>query len=301
MPFNTPILFLIFNRPETTVAVFERIRIQKPKYLYIAGDGSRNTKPNEDKLVLKTREIINKIDWDCEVKTLFRSENLGCGKAVSQAITWFFENEEMGIILEDDCLPDFSFFNFCEELLIKYRNDKSVMMIAGNNSLEKIQMNSSYFFSNYPLIWGWASWRRAWKFYEFKMQNYILFKNKNKINNILRYHVQKVYWLRNFEAVYEQSLDTWDYQWILSIWDNDGFCIIPSNNLISNIGFNEDATHTTDSKNRLAKTRLHSINILIHPSKIKINKKLDMLISKYHFGIHIPTFIERIKLRLKLI
>ena len=158
--FNTPILFLIFNRPEVTFAVFEQIQKIQPKYLFIAADGPRNYKENE--LCKATRDVVQKIDWDCELKTLFRNENLGCAKNVSSAIKWFFDHVEKGIILEDDCYPDLSFFSFCEELLNYYDNNDRIMAISGFNAQLGIKRTKhSYFFAEIPLVWGWATWRKA--------------------------------------------------------------------------------------------------------------------------------------------
>ena len=169
--FQTPILFLIFNRPDTTKLVFESIKRIKPAKLYIAADGARKHKVGEDLLCKETRSIIDLIDWECEIKTLLRTENLGCKIAVSSAIDWFFENEEQGIILEDDCLPNESFFNFCEQLLNQFKENKEIMHISGNNFQDGITRgDGSFYFSKYNHIWGWATWKRAWKLYNVKLE-----------------------------------------------------------------------------------------------------------------------------------
>ena len=170
---KTPILFLIFNRLDTTEKVFEKIREQQPKYLYIAADGPRSDVPEDQEKCRKTRAIIDRIDWDCELKTLFREENLGCRNNAVQAITWFFDNVEEGIILEDDCLPDPTFFRYCEDLLSYYRYDMRVMHIAGSNLQQGFKSdNASYYFSHIPWVWGWASWKRAWKYYDVNISSY---------------------------------------------------------------------------------------------------------------------------------
>jgi hypothetical protein len=170
---NTPVLFLIFNRPNTTEQVFEAIAKAKPRCLFVAADGPRTDKEGEAEKCQAVRDIIKRVDWDCEVKTLFREQNLGCKEAVSSAITWFFEQVEEGIILEDDCLPSDSFFSFCAELLEKYRDDKRIMMISGDNFQDGIQRgDASYYFSSVPWIWGWATWRRAWRLYDREMQTF---------------------------------------------------------------------------------------------------------------------------------
>jgi len=182
--FNTPILFLVFNRPNTTQRVFNVIRQVKPKQLFVAADGPRRDKGADEEKCEATREIVKQIDWDCEVKTLFREENLGCGKAVSSAITWFFENVEEGIILEDDCLPNLDFFGYCEELLDRYRDNREVMFIGGDNFQKgKKWGDASYYFSAYNHVWGWATWKRTWDIYDFKLDSI----NENDIDSILNY------------------------------------------------------------------------------------------------------------------
>ena len=185
--FNTPILFLIFNRPDTTFKVFEEIRKIKPAKLYIAADGPRPNVIGEEEKCTASRNIIKQVDWDCDVKTLFREKNLGCKIAVSSAISWFFENVEEGIILEDDTFPTQSFFWFCQELLDFYRNDSRIMHISGNNfQLGKIRGEGSYYFSKYNHIWGWATWKRAWRFYDVSLNTFPIFVQRKVIKNIFR-------------------------------------------------------------------------------------------------------------------
>ncbi|MCS7029805.1 MAG: nucleotide-diphospho-sugar transferase, partial [Bacteroidia bacterium] len=173
-PLTTAVLFLVFKRLDTTKKVFEVIRKAKPPRLYIAADGPRDWVEGEAEKVKMVREyLMNNIDWDCEVKTLFRDKNLGCGRAVSEAITWFFEHEEMGIILEDDTVPSLSFFWFCEELLKKYKDDKRIGMISGNNFQDGIKRgDGDYYFSIYNHIWGWATWRDRWEGYDFELDSF---------------------------------------------------------------------------------------------------------------------------------
>ena len=243
-PLKTAVLFLVFNRPDTTKQVFEAIRKAKPPRLYIAADGSRIEKPGEAEKVEKARMIATQVDWDCEVNTLFRDQNLGCGKAVSSSITWFFENEEEGIILEDDCLPSQSFFWFCEELLEKYRGDMRVWQICGFNPLEIINSENNYVFSKYGPIWGWASWKRAWKYYDYNMTLWIKLKENGKYKNFCDNLIESKWRLKVFDNVYSKIISTWDYQWSFAKLINSGLNVIPSVNLIQNIGFSEDATHT---------------------------------------------------------
>ena len=245
-PFKTAVLFLIFNRLDTTKEVFEAIRQARPPRIYIAADGARISRVGEDVAVQKVRDyVVNHIDWECEVKTLFRDKNLGCKCAISGAITWFFENEEMGIVLEDDCLPHPTFFRYCEELLERYRDDERIGMISGDNfQFGKMRTESSYYFSKYTHIWGWASWRRAWKNYNVKASVWPEIRDGDWLKNIVHNSTEQVYWSNIFQSVHDGKINTWDYQWTLALWAQGMISVMPCRNLISNIGFGSDATHT---------------------------------------------------------
>ncbi|CAM4096214.1 hypothetical protein [Gillisia limnaea] len=284
--FNTPLLFIIFNRPEITQKVFEEIKKQKPKYLFVAADGPReNINDDFEKCTSARKIVLDGIDWDCEVKTLFRKENLGCGKGVSLAINWFFENVEQGIILEDDCLPNHSFFSFCEVLLEKYKYNEQIYAISGDNFQNGISRgNASYFFSNYVFVWGWATWRRAWEKYDFNMEELDQFKKNNSICKIDKRKKFRDYWLNIFEEVAKKNIDTWDYQWVFSIWKNNALTILPNTNLISNIGFGENATHTKGSS-PFANLETVEIGVISHPDKIIVNKKADDYASDLVYNI----------------
>jgi len=187
-PLHTPVLFLVYKRPDTTRQVFEAIRQAKPPRLYVAADGPKKNVPGEAEKVKQVREIIsNGVDWDCEVKTLFRDENLGCKYGPVEGINWFFKNEEEGIILEDDTLPSQSFFWFCQELLERYKDDTRIMVISGDNFQNGITRGTcSYYFSRYNHIWGWASWRRAWKYYSVDMKLWPDVAKNQGLNNSLK-------------------------------------------------------------------------------------------------------------------
>lgn len=286
--FNTPILFLIFNRPEVTSKVFEEIKKQRPKYLFVAADGPRSNFEEDIEKCENCRDLVlNGIDWDCEVKTLLRNENLGCGRGVSSAIDWFFKNVEQGIILEDDCLPHSSFFIYCETLLNKYKDHENIYAISGDNFQNGNQRgNASYFFSNYMFVWGWASWRRAWKNYDFNLTSLDEFKKRDLINLIDDRKAFKDYWYSIFEKVKGKEIDTWDYQWVFAIWNNGGIVSVPNVNLISNIGFGDEATHTKNIS-PLANKEFESIGSITHPDKIVVDKKADKYASEVVFDIKI--------------
>lgn len=273
---QTPVLFLIFNRPDTTAKVFEAIRNAKPKQLFIAADGPRIGNEADVEKCKQAREVVKDINWSCEIKTLFREKNLGCKYAVSSAINWFFEQVEEGIILEDDTLPNASFFDYCEELLKIYRHIPEIMHISGTNfQFGRKRGRSSYYFSRYFHIWGWATWKRAWRLYDLDMR--LLDKQiiKDKMFSRLSTVDEQRYWAKVFEDVKCGNVNTWDYQWLFSIWSNNGICVTPNINFISNIGFGEDATHTVGNNSRIANLQQEELHELIHPEELNVNYRAD--------------------------
>lgn len=281
---NKAVLFLIFNRKDSTQKVFEQIKIAQPPKLYIASDGPRLNKEGEAQLVDELRKwVLSNIDWNCEVKTLFRDQNLGCGHAVSNAITWFFEQEQDGIILEDDCLPSQSFFKYCEELLDFYKNDKRIWHIGGFNPLNIVDRNESYYFSKIQEVWGWASWADRWQKYKFDLNS---FDREHLKRFSDKKEVQK-YWSEILIKMQKKEIDTWDYQWVFSIIENNGVCINPTKNLISNIGF--EGTHYEDNvEDNTLNTKTYEIEEIIHPEKVEFDKEIVDLIYKKSFGIEPP-------------
>jgi hypothetical protein len=251
----TAVLFIIFNRPENTQQVFDAIKKAKPTRLYIAADGPRRDILGEDQICEEVRKIATDIDWDCQVRTLFREENLGCGKGPCTAITWFFEHETEGIILEDDCLPSPSFFSFCSELLEHYRYDTRIMEIGGNNLEEPHLRNKEYSFgfSNQIYIWGWATWRRAWKLHDFDMSHYDEVYKKRYLDSSYKSIYERDFYQYVFGKMYEgdertNSRTIWDYQWQFACKINSGLTIVPNKNLVSNLGFGINATNTLNPK-----------------------------------------------------
>lgn len=254
-PLETAVLFLIFNRPDVTLKVFETIRQARPPRLYVAADGPRSDRLGEAEKCREARKIVDQVDWPCQVRTLFRSENLGCKRAVSGAINWFFEHEEEGIILEDDCLPAQSFFWYCQELLEKYRDDKRVWQICGLAFLEnKIRMErkASYIFSKYGPIWGWASWRRAWIHYDAELVNWPVMREDQWLNSAYEDVSERRARRKLGDAMFRKEIDTWDYQWGFTKNYQSGLSIVPTRNLVVNLGFGPDATHTKGSSHPLA-------------------------------------------------
>ena len=275
--FMTPIAFIFFNRMECTKKTFTRIKELKPRCLYLISDGPRND--NEKKVVSSIREYIeSEIDWDCSVHKNFSDKNLGCKNRVISGITWVFDSEEKAIILEDDCIPNLSFFWFCDELLERYKDDSRVMTISGNINVPDYVPDDSYLFARLLHVWGWATWKRAWDLYDVQMSGY---DKKRRDKNWLRWLPDRFREskLNDFDLVYSGKLDTWDYQWQYCIWQNKGLCIKPNVNTIVNVGFDDMATHTKTRLKLLDKLTYGEIEFpLKHPDDIHIDETYEKLI-----------------------
>lgn len=240
-----PVAFFIFNRPEHTAKVFARIRNARPQTLLVIADGPRRTHQDDVKKCYAARNIINTIDWDCDVRTNFSEKNLGCKIRVSTGLDWVFTNYPEAIILEDDCLPDISFFRYCAELLDLYRNDERVVSISGDNFQRGLRRTHySYYFSRHPHVWGWGSWRRVWRHYDVEMKTWPAKRAQGWLKSKFENSRMAQYWSDTFDAVYQGKIDTWDHQWTYNCWQLGGVAALPEVNLISNIGFGHDATHT---------------------------------------------------------
>lgn len=247
--YSTPILFIIFNRKATATMTFDAIKRIKPSKLYIASDGARVDVEGEQAKVENTRtSILNMIDWDCEVKTLFQEKNIGCGRGVYTAINWLFENEDCGIILEDDCIASPSFFQYAEDMLFRFKDDQRIGMIAGHNAFPLHDgYHYSIIFSKFKACWGWATWRRAWKNMDIDMNWRKSDFYKSIIDNS-GYHAKDSYrWKFELKCIDKNYVSAWDWQWYFSLAAQNQLCIFPKVNLISNIGNGADATHTSFS------------------------------------------------------
>jgi hypothetical protein len=302
-PLNTAVLFLVFNRLDTTKQVFEAIREAKPPRLYIAADGARESKEGEDKKVKEVREyIVSNIDWKCEVKTLFREQNYGCKTAISGAIDWFFENEEMGIIIEDDCLPSQSFFWFCETLLNRYKDDIRISMVAGTSYLfNEILSKEDYFFSKYISIWGWATWKRAWSKYDVEMSDWSEIM-KNKLHNEMLYldKPTKECFLEHFEKSFNKEYDVWGYQWVYRCLVENGYCITPYKNLISNLGIEGRSGDSTNSP--FINMKNLEVNIGSSIPKFQHSYEVDKILFYNVFNrFEKYTFIKKVLKKLNLL
>lgn len=297
---KSPVLIIIFNRLDTVKRVLEAVSKVEPKKLYIASDCWRDGKVDrggalEEVKVKECREfVLNNISWDCEVKTKFATENLGCQMGPYSAIKWFFENEAEGIILEDDILPNISFFRFCDELLEKYKDNKNISMISGYSFLDfdkpfKQSLKESYQFSKYNYIWGYASWARAWENYELYSPNWKEDFEKMHFDS----KEEKKVWRKGFRIYFSGKLDAWDYPMTFCNWKHNMLCIYPKENMIQNIGIaHPDSTHTVYNS-KFENMETYEIDFpLIHPKEIKRNVELD----KVNFNIvsREPNIIIRI-------
>ncbi|MFB5085895.1 hypothetical protein PGC35_01550 [Psychrobacillus sp. PGGUH221] len=297
-----PIVFIIFNRPETTAIVFEEIRKYKPMQLFIIGDGPRLHKEGEEKLCAQARAIIQ-VDWECDIRYIFSNENLGCQKRISSGLDLVFEQVEDAIILEDDCVPHEDFFRFCEEMLDYYKNDDRIMAISGDNFQKNdFDLQESYYYSIYPHCWGWATWRQAWRMIDVKMKEWPKYRNSDIFNKMCYDPFFQEYWTRIYDDVYEGKIDSWAYPWTFSCWYNGGLSVIPKKNLVSNIGFTENATHTHENNELQANLPRYKMKFpLKHPNQINRNFEADFYTSEYIYNIRrgkIESVISKMKANL---
>ncbi len=283
---TAPVALIIFNRPEPTAQVFEAIRRARPTHLVVIADGPRANKPGEAELCAKARAITETADWPCLITRHYADKNLGCRNRVASGLDLVFSKYEQAIILEDDCLPEPSFFRFCEELLMRYRDDKRVMAISGDNfQFGNHQIEYSYYFSRYPHVWGWATWRRAWQHYDVCLTNWPQMMEKNWLSGILTDRQAINFWQEAFEAVYNGSIDTWDHQWTYACWQQNGLTALPRINLISNIGFGVNATHTR-RRSKFSKMTVEPLDFpLHHPPNISRDIMADEYTQRNNFNL----------------
>jgi len=310
--FKTPILIIAWKRPTKTKELINKIKKISPKNLYIACDGPKNEDADEDNRVIETRELLLKSFEEVNSKKyLFSKHNQGCKIGVSNAINWFFENEQEGIILEDDCIPHLDFFIFCEEMLDTYRNDERIWSITGHNQQNNIKRgNGTYYFSKYPRSWGWATWKRSWLKYDRDISDWPKIKSKGVLKKQFNKKSELKYWEKILDNIYyKNSPNTWDYQWTLCSFLNSGLTIVPNKNLIKNIGFDEDATHTIEGESEtfieLDKENANGIFPTIHPDNLLNDKKADEIVDilEYSGGnfFSMQFFLKKLKnLRLRI-
>ena len=297
--YNIPILYVVFNRPEETSLSLEVLRKLKPKHLYVAADGPRVGNENDATNCQKVRELIlQSIDWDCDIKTLFRPQNLGCGTAVQGALDWFFSEVEMGIIIEDDIIPDLSFFEYCQIMLHQYKENQNVFSINGC-SLAYENLNADYGVTKFFNMWGWATWRRSNELVKKTWPTYNKAIDFKKGSDFLKcLHLPTIYpqakwnylWEYIFESTKAGKIDTWDYQWVYTCLKNKQYCIRPNRNMINNIGFTDNSTHTSQAPHpKLSNMRVHSLSIKNENLKgsLTIDSQYELQnVAQYWNGIH---------------
>lgn len=291
----TPVVFLIFNRPDATKITFEAIRQAKPRTLLVVADGPRVDQISDVKKCNAARSIIEDIDWECNLLKNYSDINLGCKSRISSGLDWVFNNVESAIILEDDCLPEQTFFYFCSELLTRYLNDNRIMVISGNNfQCGKKRTEDSYYFSAFNHCWGWATWRRAWQHYDIEMKLWPTVRDNHWLKDILHSKYATRYWENTFQTVFDDFINSWAYRWLFTCWMQNGLTILPNVNLVSNIGFNTEATHTKDTI-RLGNMPTEAMTFpLIHPQFVVRDTQSDDFTQKNIFKLGRFTNIKAI-------
>jgi len=283
------LLFLVFNRPDQTAAVFEAIRQARPSKLYVAADGPRENRSEDIELCAAVRQIATNIDWPCDLHTLLRPTNLGCRAAVTDALDWFFGIEPEGLVLEDDCLPEPSFFPYALELLERYRHDERIMCVAGTKPVDAAMDGAaSYFLSIYNMCWGWASWRRAWMLNDPSLTHLDEFLAIRAFPGQAQSSAVSRRWEERFRQVRDHGLDSWATVWTFACWANAGLTCVPRSNLVRNIGFGPDATHLRDRASAFADLHHEPLEFpLRHPSVIAPDYRYDEQISSTFYQIRV--------------
>jgi hypothetical protein len=282
---DEPILVIAFNRPDHLTQLVDRLRRTRPGRVYVAIDGPRPDRPADAELVQRTRDAVGAIDWPCEVRTLFQDGNLGCGVGVSTAISWFLGHEERGIILEDDILPRDSFFPFCSELLDRYQDDDRVLAISGCNFVppEAVSAAGPYRFSRVPHIWGWATWRRAWGLHDLDISDW---RERLPRRGLWaasgRSPAAYLYWKAHFDLMARGAVDTWDYQLVFAGFANGALTATANVNLVDNVGFGVDATHTPDRPGFLRTSE--DIALPTREMPVVVDEKADRWSQQHVFG-----------------
>lgn len=283
-PLNTPVAFLIFNRPEVTARVFEQIRKVRPAMLLVVADGPRPNHPGDEEKCRMARAVVEQVDWPCQVQKQYAAANMGCRNRVSSGLDWVFSLAPEAIILEDDCLPHPSFFPFCASLLECYRDDPRVMHISGDNFYSPAAAYaSSYRFSRYAHVWGWATWRRAWRLYDVQLRAWQARERPSYLLNRFPRRNEQVYWKRIWDSVAAGKAGTWDHQWGFACLANGGKCVVPNVNLVSNIGFGSEATHTAGASSVACLPAYEMPFPLKHPESFAADEAADEQVRKLFF------------------
>lgn len=312
LPFDIPIGLFIYNRPNYTGRVFDAIRGISPKRLIVVADGAKN--PEDARNCELARSLTERVDWPCDVRRFYSDANLGCKRRVSTGLAEVFDLHEQAIILEDDCVPHPTFFPYAAELLDRYRYDERITTISGDCFL-KPRTPHSYAFTRFPLIWGWATWRRAWRQYDLSMRSWTAIRQTGWPAEILGSRAAALFFRPMLDGVADGLVDTWDTQWLYSSWLHNGYAIVPARNLITNIGSGRDATHTMNPSDLMELPTEPIDSQLIHPDDVSVDPALERRLMRmvYHFSYyrlsrnmvrsHLPkslqTLVDRLMQRLR--
>ena len=276
---QAPVALIVFNRPQLTARVAEAVARAKPPKVFVVADGPRPDQAGDAEKCAAVRAVIDHINWPCEVVKKYSEVNLGCGRGPASGIDWVFKQTDRAIILEDDCLPHPTFFRYSDELLDRYRDDEQIMQIAGSDFQRGHKRGqASYFFSRFKICWGWATWRRAWRHMDMSLKLWPKFRETSWLTDLVGDARAAQHWAEKFEAAHHAGgmIDYWDYQWLFATWVQNGLCVMPNVNLISNIGFGEEATHTKSTESRWANLLLEEMPFpLRYPSERQRDKLAD--------------------------
>jgi hypothetical protein len=293
------VALFVFNRPDCTKKTFAAIRDFQPGKLFLVADGPRAEVAADSTRCPAVREMLDKIDWPCDVRRNYSEKNLGCKKRMSSGLDWVFSEVEEAIILEDDCVPCPDFFVFCTEMLARYRSENSIMHIGGHNFQNgRKRGDASYYFSRYMHVWGWATWRRAWQGYDVNMALWPQAKKNNLLEKAGMDPVEVAYWTSLFDRTHAGEINTWDFQWGFACWQYHGLGITPNTNLVTNIGASPDATHTKLPEGSLA-ISTGKLNVLTHPAHIGRDVQADQFTFEEHYEGRILRMTPSQKLKLK--
>lgn len=282
--FDVPVALVVFNRPEPTAISFDAIARLRPRQLFLISDAARPDRPGEAQQVAECRRIAERVDWDCDLRTIFAETNLGCGRRISSGISEAFESVDRLIVLEDDCAADPSFFTFCDAMLDRYASDDRVMAVSGNNfQMGRARGEASYYFSKYPHCWGWATWRRAWQHFDLTIPNWPAFRDAGGLAHVCDSPDEVQYWTEAFDKVHAGRSQSWAFPWMLACWMNSGLTILPAMNLVSNIGFGEQATHTR-RQTSLSNLKAESMGPIVHPDWVVRHAQADRFTDRTIFS-----------------
>ncbi len=299
---KTPVVLIIFNRPNHTERVFEAIRQAKPSKLLVIADGPRVNRTDDHQKCAAARAIIERVDWDCDVLKNYSDINLGCDPRIIDGLNWVFDIVEEAIIIEDDCVPHPTFFPYCEELLERYRDDERVMNISGQNVLfGRKRTEYNYYFSRFTLCWGWATWKRAWQHFDVDLKLWPEIRDRKFMKDILEDPYAVKVWERTVQMLYDGQLTGWDFKWIFACWMQNGLCLVSDRNLVTNIGYGAEATHIHDENDPYIKMATEAMTFpLKHPPFISRDLEADKFTQRTLFDYD-PNIVKKVRNKIKKI